>query len=157
VGEGCTAGLSAVEYVKSLPKSPQDELFGILTESKTIAVVGLSPKEDKPSHRVANYLKEAGYRIIPVNPNAAEVLGLKSYPSLLEVPDELDVVQIFRKPEDAAAIVEDAIRKKAKVVWMQEGIINEAAAARAKEAGLRVVMDRCMFKEHSRMTGYKLY
>lgn len=123
----------------------------ILKESKTIAVVGLSPEPERPSHGVASYLKSHGYKIIPVNPTADEVLGEKSYPDLKQVPVKIDVVDIFRRPEFVQQIVEDAIKIGAKSVWMQEGIVHEEAARKAREAGLLVVMDRCMMKEHARL------
>ena len=128
-----------------------DETKKILTESKTIAVVGLSPKEDRPSYRVADYLKSKGYRIIPVNPNAQEILGEKSYPDLASIPGDIDVVDIFRKSEDVPPVVDEAIKTGAKAVWMQEGIVNEPAARKARSAGLLVVMDRCMLKEHKKL------
>lgn len=123
----------------------------ILNTYRTVAVVGLSPKPDRPSFRVASYLKEQGYRIIPVNPREKEILGEPCYPDLASIPEPVDVVDIFRRPKDVLAIVKEAIKIEAKVIWMQEGIINEEAAARAKEAGLLVVMDRCMLKEHQRL------
>ena len=116
-----------------------------------MAVVGLSPNPDRPSYRVASYLKEQGFRIIPVNPKAEEILGEVCYPDLTSIPKPVDVVDIFRSPEEVPAIVEAAIKIGAKVVWMQEGVINKAAAARAREAGLQVVMDRCMLKEHQKL------
>ncbi len=123
----------------------------ILDSSRVIAVVGLSPKPDRPSYQVASYLKENGYKIIPVNPKASEILGEPSYPDLSSVPEPVDVVNIFRRPEEVPAIVEEAIKIGAKAVWMQEGVINEEAASQAKEAGLLVVMNRCMLKEHQKM------
>ncbi len=126
----------------------------ILKESKTIAVVGLSPEPNRPSHGVAVYLKsKAGYKIIPVNPAVPEVLGEKSYPDLKSIPVnvKVDVVDIFRRPEFVQQIVDDAIKIGAKAVWMQEGIINEEAAKLARGAGLLVVMDRCMMKEHAKL------
>lgn len=135
---------------------PKDETIKkILTESKTIAVVGLSKDPLRPSNEVATYLKEHGYRIIPVNPTVDEVLGEKSYPSLDDVPEEIDIVDIFRRSEDVPPVVEAAIRKKARVVWMQEGIVNHAAAERAMENGLAVVMDRCTKKEHMRLISHE--
>jgi uncharacterized protein len=128
----------------------------ILENSRTVAIVGISPKEDRPSYRVGNYLKSQGYDMIPVNPSCSEVLGETSYPDLLSVPRPVDVVDIFRRPEDVPLIVEQAIRIKAKVVWMQEGIVNEDAARVAKQAGLKVVMDHCMRKEHIRFMGSQL-
>ncbi|MCL4370136.1 MAG: CoA-binding protein [Chloroflexi bacterium] len=124
----------------------------ILREARTIAVVGLSPKPDRPSFGVAEYLQQRGYRIIPVNPTVDQVLGEKSYPDLKSVPEKIDVVDIFRRPEDVPPVVEEAIQVGARAIWMQEGIINEAAAARARQAGRDRVMDRCMLKEHQRLS-----
>jgi len=124
----------------------------ILNSSRVVAVVGLSPNPDRPSYRVASYLKEHGYRIIPVNPTAEEIMGEVSYPDLASIPEPVDVVDIFRRSEEVPAIVEDAIKIGAKAVWMQEGVINEQAAARARAAGLLVVMDKCMFKEHQKLS-----
>jgi uncharacterized protein len=123
----------------------------ILLSARTIAVVGLSGKRYRPSYGVAEYLQRAGYRIIPVNPEETEVLGEKSYPDLDSVPEPVDLVDIFRRPEFVPDIVEAAIRKGAKVVWMQEGVIHEEAARRAEQAGLLVVMDRCILKDHRRL------
>ncbi len=123
----------------------------ILNSSRVVAVVGLSAKPDRPSYRVASYLKGNGYKIIPVNPGEAEILGEVCYPDLSSIPEPVDVVDIFRRAEEVPAIVEEAIKIGAKVVWMQEGVINEEAAARAREAGLAVVMDRCMLKEHRKL------
>jgi uncharacterized protein len=129
------------------------DLERILREAKTVAVVGLSPKPDRPSFRVASYLQREGYRVIPVNPAVEEVLGERSYPNLQAVPDKIDVVDIFRRSEEVPPIVDEAIEVSAPVVWMQEGVINEDAAARAEQAGLKVVMNRCMQKEHRRLLG----
>ncbi|HUI58521.1 MAG TPA: CoA-binding protein [Bryobacteraceae bacterium] len=123
----------------------------ILRSSHTIAVVGLSHKRYRPSYGVAEYMKQAGYRIIPVNPHEDEVLGEKCYTDLDSVPEPVDIVDIFRRPEFVPEIVEAAIRKGAKVVWMQEGVVHEEAARRAEAAGLVVVMDRCILKEHRRL------
>ena len=123
----------------------------ILISSKVIAVVGLSPNSERPSYRVASYLKEQGYTIIPVNPTADKILGEVSYPDITSIPVPVDVVDIFRRSEEVPDIVEDAIKIKAKAVWMQEGVINKKAAVRAREAGLLVVMDKCMFKEHQKL------
>ena len=120
----------------------------IFKESKTIAVVGLSSNPVRASHSVARYLQSKGYKIIPVNPNEKKVLGEKAYADLLSIPHKVDVVNIFRKSEDVPPIVDQAIQIKAKVVWMQEGIVNEEAAKKANDAGLTVVMDKCMYKEH---------
>ncbi|MCU0494321.1 MAG: CoA-binding protein [Chloroflexaceae bacterium] len=130
-----------------------DELSQILREAKTIAVVGLSPDQGAASYGVAKYLQRQGYRIVPVNPNASEVLGEKAYPDLLSIPFEVDVVDIFRRPESVGPHVEEAIQKGVKAVWMQLGIRNEQAAAAARNAGLPVVMDRCMKIEHYRLFG----
>ena len=126
------------------------DIKNILEESKTIAVVGLSPRQERDSHWVAKYLQNQGYRIIPVNPNAEEVLGERSYPDLASVPEPIDIVDVFRRSEAVPGIVEEAIKVGAKTVWMQQGVIHEEAAARAREAGLQVVMDRCMMVEHRR-------
>jgi uncharacterized protein len=125
----------------------------ILLSSKTIASVGLSSNPDKESYRIASYLKAQGYRVIPVNPTASEIMGETSYPDLPSVPEKIDVVQIFRKPEDVPPVVDDAIKVGAKVVWMQEGIVHEEAAQRAREAGLQVVMDTCMRVAHRSLIG----
>jgi uncharacterized protein len=122
----------------------------ILHSAHTIAVVGLSAKRYRPSYGVAEYLQRCGYRIIPVNPEETEVLGEKCYPDLDSVPISIDIVDIFRRSEFVPEIVEAAIRKGAKVVWMQEGVIHEEAARRARAAGLAVVMDRCILKDHRR-------
>jgi len=121
----------------------------ILKDCRTIAVVGLSSNPARPSYRVASYMKSQGYRVIPVNPNEKNVLGEPAYPSLAAVPDTIDLVSIFRKPEDVFHIVEEAIACDVKAVWMQEGVISEQAAVRARESGLLVVMDRCWLKEHT--------
>lgn len=118
---------------------------------RVIAVVGLSPKPDRPSYVVASYMKEQGYRIIPVNPMATEVLGETCYPDLSSIPEPVEIVDIFRRAEDTPAIVKEAIKIGAKAVWLQEGISNEEAAALAREAGLMVVMDKCILKEHQKL------
>ncbi|HUI81952.1 MAG TPA: CoA-binding protein [Bryobacteraceae bacterium] len=123
----------------------------ILQSARTIAVVGLSGKRYRPSFGVAEYLQRAGYRIIPVNPEEVEVLGEKCYPDLDSVPDAIDVVDIFRRSEFVPDIVEAAIRKGAKAIWMQEGVVHEEAARRAEQAGITVAMDRCILKDHRRM------
>ena len=122
----------------------------ILENSHRIAVVGISARADRPAYSVPAYLQEKGYQIVPVNPNLKEVLGEKAYPDLLSIPEKVDVVQIFRRSEDVPQIVEQAIQVGAKVVWMQEGIVNEQAAERARQAGLEVVMDECMRSAHRR-------
>lgn len=123
----------------------------ILHSVHTIAVVGLSGKRYRPSYGVAEYLQSVGYRIIPVNPNETEVLGEKCYPDLDSVPEPIDMVDIFRRSESIPEIVEAAIRKGAKVIWMQEGVVHEAAARQGEQAGLAVVMDRCLLKDHRRL------
>lgn len=146
-------GILTAIYGKIKKEMTDKDIKRILKEYKTIAVVGLSPKEDRSSHNVAKYLKSQGYRIIPVNPNANEVLGEKCYPDLKSIPEKVDIVDIFRRSEGVPPIIDDAIAIGARVVWMQEGIINQEAAERARKAGLEVVMDRCMLKEHMRMIG----
>jgi predicted CoA-binding protein len=125
----------------------------ILTEYRTVAIVGASPNPERPSHRVADFLKKEGFRVIPVTPNADKVVGEKAYPDLASIPMPIEVVDIFRRPEDVPPIVEEAIAIGAKAVWMQEGIVNEEAAAKARKAGLTVVMDHCMKKELLRKLG----
>jgi predicted CoA-binding protein len=122
----------------------------ILEKYKRIAVVGLSSHAWRASYGVSRFMQGAGYQITPVNPNETEVLGEKAYPSLDDVPGPIEIVDIFRRPEYVPDIVEAAIRRNAKVVWMQEGVVHERAAERAREAGLEVVMDRCILKEHMR-------
>lgn len=124
----------------------------ILNEYHTVAIVGASPNPERPSYRVASYLIEQGYHVIPVNPKAQQILGKTSYPDLTSIPEPVEVVDIFRRSEEVMPIVEEAIKIGAKAVWMQEGVISEEAASRARAAGLLVVMDKCMFKEHSRLT-----
>jgi len=128
----------------------------ILLSARTIASVGLSSNQEKESYWIVSYLKDQGYRIVPVNPMAAEILGEKAYPDLESVPEKIDVVQVFRKPEDVPPVVDSAIKIGAKVVWMQEGIVNEEAAQKARQAGLQVVMDACMRVTHRRLIGEKL-
>ncbi len=128
----------------------------ILLSAKTIASVGLSSNPAKESYGIAAYLKGQGYRIIPVNPTTEEVLDEKAYPDLESVPEKIDVVQVFRKPEDVPPVVDSAIKVGAKVVWMQEGIVNEEAAQKARDAGLQVVMDACMRATHQRLIGAKV-
>ena len=122
----------------------------ILDDCKTIAVVGLSSDPHRPSHGVASYMRRHGYKVIPVNPNETEVFGDKAYPSLADVPEKIDLVDIFRRSSEAGKAVDEAIAVGAKAVWLQEGVIDNAAAQRAHEAGLLVVMDRCWLKEHAR-------
>ncbi len=129
----------------------KNEIADLLRTSRVIAVVGLSSNPLRPSHGVAGYMQEHGYRLIPVNPQETEVLGEKAYPSLEDVPGKIDIVNIFRRSDFVPPIVEDAIRLGARAVWMQEGVVHEQAAARARATGLIVVMDRCILKEHRRL------
>src|SRR5438067_1044672 len=123
----------------------------LLKSSRTVAVVGLSSRRMRPSHGVSEYLQHAGYKIIPVNPNESEVLGQKAYARLEDVPEPIDIVDVFRRSEYVPDIVDSAIRIGAKAVWMQEGVVHETAAEKARQAGLAVVMDRCILKEHRRL------
>jgi len=125
-----------------------DPIRRLLALAKVIAVGGLSPNPLRASHGVSAYMQERGYRIIPVNPNIREALGEDSYPSLLEVPDKIDIVNVFRRSEFVEEVVDQAIQKKIPAVWMQEGVIHHAAASKAKEAGIFVVMDQCILQEH---------
>ena len=127
----------------------------IFADSRIIAVVGLSPKAARPSNQVARYLQQAGYQIIPVNPGQSEILGERCYPNLHAVPVQVDVVDIFRRADQVEPIVQDAVAIGAKVVWMQEGIIDGQAARLAEQAGLTVIMDRCMQADHQWLSGQK--
>ena len=122
----------------------------ILNECRTIAVVGLSSDPARASHGVSGYMRRQGYRVIPVNPNETEVFGEKAYPNLAAVPEEIDLVDVFRRSDEAGKAVDEAIAVGAKAVWLQEGVIDRDAAQRAVDAGLLVVMDRCWLKEHIR-------
>jgi predicted CoA-binding protein len=139
----------------SIPKGENmdndQKMRDILLSVNTIASVGLSSNQEKDSYWVVSYLKAQGYQIIPVNPTASEILGEKAYPDLSSIPEKVDLVQVFRKPEDVPPVVEEAIKIGARVVWMQEGIVNEEAAQKAREAGLQVVMDACMRATHRRL------
>jgi uncharacterized protein len=128
---------------------PSEVIERILKNARNIAVVGLSLDPDRPSHGVARYLQRAGYRIIPVNPNVEEVLGERAYPRLRDVPDSIDVVDVFRRSEFVGPIVDEAIAMKLPAVWLQDGVIDEAAAQRARAAGLDVVMDDCIMRRHA--------
>lgn len=125
----------------------------ILETAKTIAVVGLSDKADRDSYRVAKYLQDHGYRIIPVNPTVSEVLGEKSYASVTDIPGQVDIVDVFRKPEAVGPVVREAIDAGAGTVWLQLGVVNHEAAEQAEAAGLQVVMDKCIKIEHARLLG----
>jgi predicted CoA-binding protein len=130
-----------------------DPITNLLKRSKTIAVVGLSNSPLRPSHGVAAYLQTQGYHIIPVNPHIRGALGEKSYPSLLDVPEKIDIADIFRRPEFVEEIVDQAIQLKVPAIWMQEQVINEKAAEKARQAGIFVVMDHCILKEHKARFG----
>ena len=127
------------------------ELKQLLQNTRTIAVVGLSEKPDRPSHHVAAYLQSVGFRVIPVNPSVLSILGERSYPTLYDIPEPVDMVDVFRRSDAVPAIAQEAIAIGAKSLWLQEGVIHEEAAAMAKAAGLQVVMDRCILKEHEKV------
>ncbi len=132
-----------------MPVSPQDPITDLLKKAKNIAVVGLSNSPLRPSYGVSAYMQSQGYRIIPVNPNLHEaVLGEEPYASLHDIPDGVDIVDIFRRPEFVPEVVDQAIQLRVPAIWMQEGVIHEAAAVKARQAGLFVIMDRCILKEH---------
>jgi len=134
--------------IKMTSSQQSDPVTELLRNAKTIAVVGLSDNPLRPSHGVAAYMQSQGYRIIPVNPQIESCLGEKAYASLLDVPDKIDVVDIFRRPEFVEEIVDQAIQLKVPAIWMQEDVIHEAAAEKARGAGIFVVMDRCILVEH---------
>ncbi|MEW5898028.1 MAG: CoA-binding protein [Bacillota bacterium] len=135
-------------------QNPGDqEIKDLLTRSKTIAVVGLSDKPERDSYRVAQYMQEKGYRIIPVNPRVKEVLGEKAYPDLAAVPGPVDIVNVFRRSEEAPGVVKEALALKPAAVWLQLGVISEEAAALARDQGVPLVMDRCIKIEHGRLLG----
>lgn len=139
MSEGCEIPLS---------NASSQEIVDILKEAKTIAVVGISAKPERDSNRVASYLKSQGYKIIPVNPTLDEVLGEKAYGSLKDIPEKVDVVDIFRKPEAIPGVVDEAIGIGAGTVWMQEGLAHNESAGKAREKGMKVVMSKCIKKEH---------
>jgi len=126
----------------------KDEIGELLAKTKTIAVVGLSSNPMRPSFGVSQYMQRKGYRIIPVNPNEQMVLGEKAYRALSEIPEKVDMVDVFRRAEFVPEIVDEAIRLKIPALWLQEGVIHQAAAEKARDAGISVVMDRCVLKEH---------
>ncbi len=130
-----------------------DEILDILKNTKTIAVIGLSDDRSRPSYGVSEYMQEHGYRIIPVHPTAETVLGEKVYRSLREIPEKIDVVDVFRRPDAVPAIVDDIIALKLPVLWLQETVVHEEAAEKARRAGIKVVMDRCILKEHRKHRG----
>ena len=133
--------------------SSRDTLRRLLVDCRRIAVVGLSSNPARPSYRVAAYMQQQGKVVIPVNPRETDVLGERAYPWLSAVPGSIDLVNVFRRSEEAGAVVDEAIRLQAKAVWLQEGVVDEAAALRARQAGLEIVMDRCWLKEHVRWLG----
>jgi uncharacterized protein len=139
--------------MSALTIETDEELRALLRSAKTIAVVGLSSDPSRTSHRIARYLQNAGYHIVPVSPRETEVLGVRAVPSLLELPGPVDIVDLFRRSDLVGVHVDEAIRIRAPAVWMQEGVIDEAAARRAHDAGLKVVMDRCIMVEHGRLLG----
>jgi Predicted CoA-binding protein len=131
-----------------MPASARDEIGELLSRIKTIAVVGLSSDPMRASYGVSRYMQGRGYRIIPVNPNEQTILGERAYASLAEIPEKIDLVDVFRRPEHVPEIVDEAIRLKIPALWLQEGVVHEAAAKKARDAGLLVIMDRCILKEH---------
>jgi predicted CoA-binding protein len=131
-----------------VPTTEAERITELLKSAKTIAVVGLTATPIRPSYRVSHYMQSQGYRIIPVNPNITEWEGEKAYPSLLDIPEKIDIVDVFRRSEAVPEVVEQAIQIKAPAIWMQEGVIHEEAAEKARQAGIFVVMDKCILKEH---------
>src|SRR3954462_9118288 len=131
-----------------LPTNEADEIAELLTRARNIAVVGLSSSPLRPSHGVSAYMQSHGYHIIPVNPHIQECLGEKAYASLLDVPEKIDIVNIFRRPEFVKTVVNEAIKQKVPAIWMQEDVIHERAAEKARQSGIFVVMDMCILKEH---------
>ena len=132
----------------SVSPTQKDAVMDLLKRARNIAVVGLSSSPLRPSHGVAAYMQTQGYHIIPVNPTIEEALGEKSYPSLLDVPEKIDIVNIFRRPEFVDEVVDQTIQLKVPAIWMQEEVINEKAADKARKAGIFVIMDQCILKEH---------
>ena len=152
--QNLSGGVNAHSPVNGTPfATTAFDRLRILRENRTIAMVGLSSNPFRPSHFAAIYMLSEGYNVIPVNPREQEILGRRCYPSLRDIPEKVDLVDIFRDPSSVPPIVEEAIAIGAKVVWMQLGVINEAAARRAREAGLEVVMDACVKIEHARFFG----
>jgi uncharacterized protein len=131
-----------------LPTTDADRITELLQSAKTIAVVGLTDTPTRPSYGVSHYMQSQGHRIIPVNPNITAWMGEKAYPSLLDVPEKIDIVNVFRRPDAVPEVVEQAIQIKAPVIWMQEGVVHHEAAESARQAGIFVVMDKCILKEH---------
>jgi predicted CoA-binding protein len=133
-----------------VPLSESERITDLLQEARTIAVVGLTDSHIRPSYGVSGYMQSQGYRIIPVNPNITESLGEKAYATLLDVPEKIDIVNVFRRPDAVPEIVDQAIQLKVPAIWMQEGVVHEEAAEKARQAGIFVVMDRCILKEQRR-------
>jgi predicted CoA-binding protein len=131
-----------------LPASEADRITELLRSARTIAVVGLTDRPTRPSYGVSHYMQSQGYRIIPVNPNIRKWMREKAYASLLDVPEKIDIVDVFRRPDAVPEVVEQAIQIKAPAIWMQEGVVHHKAAEKARQAGLFVVMDKCILKEH---------
>lgn len=131
-----------------MPATEADRISALLKSAKTIAVVGLTDNPLRPSYGVSHYMQSQGYRIIPVNPNITESLGEKAYPSLLDVPDKIDIVNVFRRSEAVPEVIEQAILIKPPAIWMQEGVVHHQAAEKACQSGIFVVMDKCILKEH---------
>jgi uncharacterized protein len=131
-----------------LPTSEPDRISNLLQSARTIAVVGLTDTPTRPSYGVSHYMQSQGYRIIPVNPNIEQWEGEKAYPSLLDVPERIDIVNVFRRPDSVPEVVEQAIQIKAPAIWMQEGVVHQEAAEKARRAGIFVIMDKCILKEH---------
>lgn len=147
----CLFTFNTAKYYDMIDRHNRDEIRQILKETKTIAVIGCSPKEERPSHGVARYLIEVGYRVIPVNPGHEEILGQRCYPSLLDVPEDVDIADIFRRSEEVEPIVMQALEKDCKTIWMQQGIINHLAAEIARQRGKKVIMDRCIKVDHANL------
>ncbi len=131
-----------------MPPTEAERITELLKSAKTIAVVGLTNTPTRPSYGVSHYMQSQGYRIIPVNPNITEWMGEKAYPSLLDVPEKVDIVDVFRRPDAVPEVVDQAIQIEAPAIWMQEGVVHHEAAEKARQAGIFVVMDRCILKEH---------
>lgn len=150
----CDMDSGNIGFSIKLTNPKEDEAIAkLLREVKVIAVVGLSPKEDRPSNSVARYLKSKGYKIVPVNPGHEEILGEKSYRSLLEIPFPVDIVNVFRRSEEVLSVVQEAIKIKPKCIWLQLGIVNDEAKRLSEENGIFFVQDKCLRIEHARLVG----
>ncbi len=133
-------------------ENPSQQMIArIIREATTVAVVGLSSDRERPAHRVAKYLQRKGFEIIPVNPRESEILGEKAYPDLASISKNIDIVDVFRRPEDTPAVVVDAVKAGARYIWLQEGIVSREAYGLAERSGIPIIMDRCLKKEHSRL------